>query len=253
MMTKDQAYAALVTRAAEDFLNHMHVCATNGVKTPEQVTAYTARLNRALTILHTHPDTIVRLADGTFHMKSTGKYPELAYGVDRSTCTCPDAGPNGKAPGGWCKHRFVAYLLSVADTQLRQITERTTGLPVPHEHPTYCGHGYGTVQCWDGNCQEPVMAVPASCTDCAATVPAHEVPETPEHHTYPPEQYEVARPYTTQPPPLPETACSVNLTFKRGQIEVMLTMRAHTDQEILDRLPGMLAGLERKLGRKEEA
>jgi len=46
-------------------------------------------------------------------------------------------------------------------------------------------------------------------------------------------------------PFLPEAATSLNIKVKSEAFEIMLTMRGHTDDEVLNRLPNVLAQLER--------
>jgi len=82
----------------------------------------------------------------------------------------------------------------------------------------------------DNGCEE-------GCEACALDAPLA-----------PPAQYELPPVLTSKLAPLPEAPASLNLKFKKGQCEFMVTMRAHTDQEILERLPAMLKGLRDQLG-----
>lgn len=201
------------------------------------------------------------------------------------TCNCPDAAPDGgKAHCGWCKHRASVYLARSAEAALTALQGRLEGLTIPHMHTYACGHmDHKQQPCWDGGCtaltledgcpdceaargEEPPHLHdpddPGSCPACAAEEPqivfldevepapqavvdAVSPPEFPPLQT---EQYEPAPVVTPKPAPLPEAPASLNLKVKHHNIEVMMTLRAHTDAEILERLPKVLEGLSAILG-----
>ena len=59
-----------------------------------------------------------------------------------------------------------------------------------------------------------------------------------------PEQYEEAPVLMPQTPAMPEAPVSFYIKFKVKNFELSYTMRAPTDREVIERLPGVLAGLE---------
>jgi hypothetical protein len=59
-----------------------------------------------------------------------------------------------------------------------------------------------------------------------------------------PEQYEPAPVLAPKMPAMPEAPVSFYIKFKVENFELSYTMRAHTDAEVIARLPGVLAGLE---------
>ena len=61
------------------------------------------------------------------------------------------------------------------------------------------------------------------------------------------EQYEPAPVLTPRPQTLPEAGASLNIKLRMDQAEIMYTMRGHQDSEVLERLPEVLATLERIL------
>lgn len=62
---------------------------------------------------------------------------------------------------------------------------------------------------------------------------------------YTTEEYEPAPVIGLRQEPLPEAPASLNIKLRNENAEVMYTMRAHTDDEVLQRLPNVLAQLER--------
>lgn len=62
-----------------------------------------------------------------------------------------------------------------------------------------------------------------------------------------PEQYEPAPVLAPRTQTLPEAGASLNIKLRMDQTEIMYTMRGHQDSEVLERLPEVLATLERIL------
>jgi hypothetical protein len=218
--------------------------------TPAEAAAYRTRMERAHLIANAQ-HMMQEIEPGVWDVWSTGKDMSKVWTVN-GKCNCPDAGTasGGKAPQGHCKHRLAVWLRRSAEKDLNVLEARMEGLKIPHTHTYECGHE-APQSCWGRECtctQEERL-----CASCAP-LPAHEEGDvepgslTNLASLEPPAQYEVPPVLTPKLAPLPEAPASLNLKFKKGQCEFMVTMRAHTDQEILNRLPAMLKGLHDQLG-----
>ncbi len=196
-----------------------------------------------------------------------------AYFVN-GACPCQGAKTAYK---GRCRHRIAVNLTKQVRKRLYDMQQAFPNR-IPHAHTYSCDHG-GSVHCWDVACREIRDPKDLLCTTCehaavcevepAATLNTATGELTPlatvidqrlatleppcdKEPTFeaalatlgPPDQYEVAPVLTKHSPPLPEAPASLNLKIKRGNIEVMFTMRAATDAEILARLPAALDGLQ---------
>lgn len=253
MQTLMQVRTQLIHDASEEFLARLCDRVDTGVKTQTEANLYRSRLPRAVT-LATTPGMMQQTSPGVWDVWSTGKDMDRVYTVGK-TCSCPDADPEkGKAPLGWCKHRLACFLALAADKGVKMLEARLQGLRLPHMHTYECGHT-DLENCWDCGCL--TMQEASVCDSCTTTPEEGDMTDvTPDLDTRdsdqvpldPPTQYEVPSSYTPPPAPMPEAAASLNVKVKKGPYEFMYTMRAHTDAEILARLPAALAGLERALG-----
>ncbi len=271
MKTLAQVRTALIHDAVGEFTARLEERVAQGTKTPEQRQAYLTRLERAR-LLALAPGMMQQTQPGWWDVWSTGKDLNTVYTVGKS-CNCPDADLiTGKAPQGWCKHRLACFLALAADRGVKILEARMEGLKLPHTHTYACGHA-DLEACYSHECltaQEETV-----CSSCAphdvhvddaqrqredaifgtdAATVMDELDPCPQAvidlvaPLDPPAQYEVPSPVVPKLAPLPEAPASLNLKFKKGQCEFMVTMRAHTDQEILARLPAMLKGLRDQLG-----
>jgi len=80
------------------------------------------RFDRALTILERPVDVIPKYRDNgpiDYFVRSQADNAK-SYTVTRDTCTCPDGRTGGRAPVGWCKHRFAVWLRISTDRATSQ-------------------------------------------------------------------------------------------------------------------------------------
>jgi len=254
-----QVRSAAVSAHAAEFLARLEDRVETQQLTPAEASAYRTRMERAHLIANA-PHMMQELGPGVWDVWSTGTDMSKVWTVN-GTCNCPDAdtASGGKAPLGHCKHRLAVWLRRSAEKDIRCLEARLEGLKLPHTHTYECGHA-DLEACYDHTCT--TAQEDGACLACSGpseegymhpeeTMPAYNEKACAEAPVYdPPAQYEPAPDLPAKLTPLPEAPASLNLKFKKGQCEFMLTMRAHTDQEILDRLPAMLKGLEEQLGIK---
>jgi len=261
MKTAAQVRTQFVDAHALEFLTRLSDRVETGQLNESEATAYRTRMERAHLIANA-PHMMQEIEPGVWDVWSTGKDMSKVWTVN-GACNCPDAdvASGGKAPMGHCKHRLAVWLRRSAEKDLRILEARMEGVKIPHTHSYACGHA-DLEACWDRECtteQEKSLCTSSSCaplSEHVGDVDMDEVDPCPQEvidpvaPLDPPPQYEVPPVLTPKLAPLPEAPASLNLKFKKGQCEFMLTMRAHTDQEILDRLPAMLKGLQAQLGIK---
>jgi len=246
MKTVAQVRMQCVDDHANEFLRRLSDRVETHQLTETEATAYRTRMERAHLIANT-PHMMQELSPGVWDVWKAGKDSAHVWRVD-GTCNCPDADKAiGKAPMGHCKHRLAVWLRRSAEKDLRILEARMEGLKIPHTHRYECGHE-DLEACWGRECTTALET--SVCTACAP----HD-PHVEEETLFPsplrsPAQYEVPPVLTPKRAPLPEAPASLNLKVKHHNIEVMFTMRANTDQEILARLPAALEGLSKALGIK---
>lgn len=219
------------------------------------------------------------LADGVKHLGNgeyevdSGSTEGLKYRTN-GVCDCPDAvnfrkhekGEEVKsfAPSGFCKHKISVVLWGKVQAKLKWTRDKN----FIHEHRWDCEeHRDFPVECWQAACPDPTRIPCQTCTPAApSTVATAEAiieeaqaetvhVETGEILEEPPAdfapltttEYEPAPLLTPTIPALPEAAASLNIKVRMDQFELMYTMRAHTDGDVLERLPNVLATIERLL------
>lgn len=255
MQTRTDVRDQLVAAHAHALLAKLEERVATGQLTPEEALAYRTRLAKAQVLACT-PGHVLATSPTTFTVKALGHAGNV-YDVGK-TCTCPDANPRaGKALRGWCKHRLAAFLTLAADKDLAALVTRMEGLPIPHLHVYACGHTQQE-DCWDHACtqREDMRRECADCQDPDTPLTQSPTPLLPplDFHR---DEYEVS---TQRNPPesvalstCPEATASLNLKCKHHNVEVMVTLRSNlagkqADQDILARLPDVLAALYEQLG-----
>lgn len=238
---------------------------------------YGDRIARAAKILT--QGGVKRLAQNHYEVQSetsAGKTYEV-----NGECACPDA---AKAHLGWCKHRIAVRLYRHVEQHLQELVhlglpqkhhrydcdlhrdipidcwERACGSPQDITCPT-CGPRPVHTDAADPFAPEPArpqdedarIALDEDLSDRERDEqPATAVLVNPPEDPLPPLILETAQ-YEPAPaleqdvivPLLPEAAASLNIKVRMDQFELMYTMRGHSDPEVLERLPQVLATIER--------
>lgn len=230
--------------------------------------AYGERITKAAQLVR--EDKVKKIAAHEYEVQS-GATKGTVYHVN-GACSCPDGRPQQdgttRAPNGYCKHKIAVRIRQCVDQDLKELTDKH----VQHRHVWDCEiHRDLDLECWQRACGDPLKLVCPTCTtippsdaklmaelDALEEAPV-EMPPEPETsgplapaaelppliYTVP--QYEPAPCIERQADPLPEAAASLNIKVRSESGEIMFTMRAHTDNEVLERLPNVLATLERIL------